>query len=117
MYLKLGIGWDESGLVCVKGVGEPINPDSLTSGFKNLIKKMNIPKVRFHDLRHTHATQLLKEGVHPKVAQERLGHATIAVTLDLYSHVMPGMQEDAAIRVDRAIKTALGKRTANKTPA
>ena len=66
--------------------------------------------MRFHDLRHTHATQLLKEGVHPKVAQERLGHTTIAVTLDLYSHVMPGMQEDAALRVDTALRAALGKR-------
>ena len=70
----------------------------------------DLPKIRFHDLRHTHATHLLKAGVHPKVAQERLGHATIAVTLDLYSHVMPGMQEDAAIKVDRALRTALGKR-------
>ena len=55
------------------------------------------------------APHLLKAGVHPKVAQERLGHATIAVTLDLYSHVMPGMQEDAAMKVDRILKSALGK--------
>ena len=71
---------------------------------------IHVGGTRFHDLRHTHATQLLKEGVHPKVAQERLGHATIAVTLDLYSHVMPGMQEDAALRVDTALRAALGKR-------
>ena len=76
-----------------------------------MIKRSGLPLVRLHDLRHTHATHLLKAGVHPKIAQERLGHATIAVTLDLYSHVMPGMQEDAAIKVDKALKTALGRRS------
>jgi integrase len=110
LYLRLGLGWDETGLICAKGADEPINPNTLTSGFTSHVRNMSIPRVRFHDLRHTHATQLLKEGVHPKVAQERLGHATIAVTLDLYSHVMPGMQEDAAARVDRALKSALGRR-------
>ncbi len=115
LYLSLGIGWDDGGLVCTKGPGEPVNPNTLTSGFASRVRDMDIPRVRFHDLRHTHATQLLKEGVHPKVAQERLGHATIAVTLDLYSHVMPGMQEDAAARVDRALKTALGKRVEHDT--
>ncbi len=114
LYLSLGVGWNENGLVCTRLDGEPINPNTLTSGFASLVRQMDIPRVRFHDLRHTHATQLLKEGVHPKVAQERLGHATIAVTLDLYSHVMPGMQEDAALRVDRALKAALGRRTGNK---
>jgi len=66
--------------------------------------------VRFHDLRHSHATHLLASGVHPKIAQERLGHATVAVTLDLYSHVLPGMQEEAAARVDDALREALQKR-------
>ena len=69
----------------------------------------------FHGLRHTHATQLFKkEGVHPKIVQERLGHSTIAVTLDLYSYVIPGMQEDAAMKVDSALMAALGKRTENE---
>ena len=66
--------------------------------------------MRFHDLRHSHATHLLASGVHPKIAQERLGHATVAVTLDLYSHVLPGMQEEAAARVDDALREALQKR-------
>ena len=108
--LRLGAGWDDNGLVCMKGGGGPINPPSPTSSFTRMIRNLDIPRARFHDLRHTHATQLLKIGVYPKVAQERLGHATIAVTLDLYSHVMPGMQEDAAMKVDRALRTALGKR-------
>ncbi len=115
LYLKIGQGWDEVGLVCTKLAGEPIDPNTLTGGFANLVRKTNIPKVRFHDLRHTHATQLLREGIHPKVAQERLGHTSISVTLDLYSHVMPGMQEDAASKVDIALKTALGRRKENKT--
>ncbi len=78
------------------------------------MRRTEIPKVTFHGLRHTHATQLFKEGVHPKIVQERLGHSTIAITLDLYSHVMPGMQEDAALKVDKALKAALGKRTENE---
>jgi integrase len=55
--------------------------------------------IRFHDLRHTHASLLLKAGVHPKVVQERLGHSSIAITLDIYSHVAPGMQEAAAAQL------------------
>ena len=65
------------------------------------------PRIRFHDLRHSHATQMLAAGIHPKIAQERLGHSTIAITLDLYSHVMPGMQADAAEQVDEAIRRAV----------
>ena len=60
------------------------------------------------DLRHTHATQLLKAGVHPKVVSERLGHASIGITLDTYSHVMPGMQEEAAEKIDAGLRAALG---------
>jgi integrase len=64
----------------------------------------DVPRVRFHDLRHSHATQLLLAGVHPKVAQERLGHSTISVTLDLHSHVTATMQEDAAAKIDAAFR-------------
>jgi len=59
--------------------------------------------VRLHDLLHTHATLMLKQGMHPKIVQERLGHATIAVTLDTYSHVLPGLQEAAALRFDEGL--------------
>ncbi|TIT57796.1 MAG: site-specific integrase, partial [Mesorhizobium sp.] len=69
--------------------------------------KTALPRIRFHDLRHTHATQMLSAGVHPKVASERLGHSTIGITLDLYSHVMPGMQADAAEQVDAALQVAI----------
>ncbi|RUV66768.1 MAG: integrase [Mesorhizobium sp.] len=63
--------------------------------------------MRFHDLRHTHASQMLSAGVHPKVASERLGRSSIGITLDLYSHVMPGMQADAAEQVDAALQAAI----------
>jgi integrase len=67
----------------------------------------DIPQIRFHDLRHSHATQLLLAGVHPKIAQERLGHSTVTTRLDLYSHVTTTMQEDAAWRLDATLGSAI----------
>jgi integrase len=64
---------------------------------------------RFHDLRHSHASQLLKAGVHPKVVSERLGHAGIGITLDTYSHVLPGLQEDAVQRLNTLLASAIQK--------
>jgi len=75
-----------------------------------MLAKTTLPRIRFHDLRHAHATHLLSSGVHPKVASERLGHSKVGITLDLYSHVLPGMQADAAARVDEALRVALQKR-------
>ena len=66
----------------------------------------NLPRARFHDLRHTHATQLLASGVHPKIASERLGHASVGITLDLYSHVTDTMQGEAAAKLDSAMQVA-----------
>ena len=68
-----------------------------------------LPRIRLHDLRHSHATHLLAAGVHPKIAQERLGHSSISITLDTYSHVLPGMQDDAVAKVDAAIQAAMNK--------
>ena len=65
-----------------------------------------LPGVRFHDLRHTHATLMLKQGVHPKIVSERLGHASINITLDTYSHVLPGLQEKAALAFEEALQPA-----------
>ena len=65
-----------------------------------MAKRFGLEEIRFHDARHSHASLLLKQGVHPKVDQERLGHATISTTLDLYSHVAPGLQEAAASGFD-----------------
>jgi integrase len=117
-YLQLGFGKDEDDLVVTEitvatdSTGrreiarKPMTPDHLSKDFCRLARRLKL-KVRFHDLRHTHATHLLKAGVHPKVASERLGHASVAITLDTYSHVLPGLQEDAARGVDAALRKAL----------
>ncbi|MDL2407370.1 tyrosine-type recombinase/integrase [Rhizobium calliandrae] len=84
-----------------------MKPVSLTHEWTRLLAKTSLPRIRFHDLRHTHASQMLAAGVHPKVASERLGHSTIGITLDLYSHVMPGMQADTAEQVDAALQAAI----------
>jgi integrase len=106
--LKLGVGQTGETLVCCRADGLPLQPQSLTHEFTYLVGRMkDLPRVRFHDLRHSHATQLLLAGVHPKVAQERLGHSTISTTLDLYSHVTETMQSDAAARLDAALRPAI----------
>ena len=89
--------YQDNGLVFATQVGTPINPRNLTGrSFKPLLTRAGLPDIRFHDLRHTAATLLLTRGVHPKLVQELLGHATISITLDTYSHVLPGMAEQTA---------------------
>lgn len=105
--LRVGMRPDAESFVVAQFDGSPIQPRSLTHEWVRIIGKTALPRIRFHDLRHTHASQMLAAGVHPKVASERLGHSTIGITLDLYSHVMPGMQADAAEEVDAAIQRAV----------
>jgi integrase len=106
--LALGVRQTEDTLVCARRDGEPLQPQSLTHEFPRFLARLKgFPRVSFHDLRHSHATQLLLAGVHPKIAQERLGHSTISTTLDLYSHVTPTMQEDAASRLDAEFRGAI----------
>lgn len=112
--LKLGLGKDENDLVCPRYDGCARSPRAFTKEFKRLAVKAGMPDITFHGLRHSHATQLLKSGIHPKVAQERLGHSTIATTMDLYSHVTKSMQEDAAACVDDALRAALSKPNENE---
>ena len=76
--------------------GEALHPEAVTPLFRQAVKKAMPPAIRLHGLRHTHATLALQAGVHPKVVSERLGHATISITLDTYSHAIPAMQEEAA---------------------
>ena len=80
--------------------GRPLDPDLVTKAFHRIAGKAGLKNIRLHDLRHTHATLMLKAGVHPKVVSERLGHANIGITLDTYSHVLPGLQEAAAEKFD-----------------
>ncbi len=78
-----------------------MTPQNLTRrSFRPLLERVGLPRMRFHDLRHTAATLLLAQGVHPKVVQEMLGHASIALTLDTYSHVVPGLQAEAATKME-----------------
>jgi integrase len=96
--------WEENDLVFATQVGTFINPSNLRRrSFKPLLEKANLPPIRFHDLRHTAATLLLIQGVHPKYVQELLGHATISITLDTYSHILPSMGDQTA----RAMEAAL----------
>ncbi len=98
--LGLGLGSPESdGLVFTNLEGDPVHPERFSDRFGQLIREAEVPRIRFHDLRHTHATLALSAGIHPKVVSERLGHATISITLDTYSHAIPAMQEEAAEQV------------------
>ena len=81
---------------------------SFRDQFKAILKKAGLPEIRFHDLRHSSATLLLSEGVHPKIVQERLGHSTIGVTMDTYSHILPSMQKDAVGKLDLMFKKKSG---------
>jgi integrase len=96
--------YDDQGLVFTTEVGTPINPSNLRQrSLAPLLKKAGLSHIRFHDLRHTCATLLLSKGVHPKFVQELLGHATIAITLDTYSHVLPGMGDQTAAAMEDAL--------------
>ncbi|MEV2909754.1 tyrosine-type recombinase/integrase [Paenibacillus larvae] len=110
--------YDDHGLVIQTHIGTPVNPRNLSREYYkilSIIEKENVkkkeqgedfielPRIRFHDLRHTHATILLKRGVHPKIVQERLGHSSISITLDTYSHVLPGLQEAALKSLGQSI--------------
>ena len=89
--------------------GSPLDPNTVTRTFSKITKKAGLPHVRLHDLRHAHATLMLKAGVHPKIVSERLGHANIGITLDTYSHVLPGLQEAAAERFDKLLEEEISE--------
>jgi integrase len=92
-------------LVFSSEIGTPLNRHNLAyRSFKPLLKRAGLPDIRFHDLRHMCATILLPKGVHAKFVQELLGHATIAITLDTYSHVLPGMSSGTADAMDEALR-------------
>ena len=88
--------------------GKPLRPNTITRAWTMLAAKCGLKVIRLHDARHTHASLMLKQGVHPKVVQERLGHSSIQMTIDTYSHVAPGIQEAAAMRFDDILTTSRG---------
>jgi integrase len=95
--------------------GKPLDPGVVSHTFAKVLKKARLPHIRFHDLRHTHATLLLKAGEHPKIVSERLGHANIGITLDTYSHVLPGLQERAAEHFDNLVTRENGGKMAARS--
>lgn len=99
--LAMGGAWQEQGFVFTHEDGTPLHPRWVGDTFRRLLPRLGLPRVRVHDLRHTAATLRLQWGTHPKVVQEMLGHSTIAITLDLYSHVVPGMHRQAAKQFGR----------------
>jgi integrase len=86
-------------LVFARPDGSPMDPDSVSGRFERIVRGLRVPLIRLHDLRHTHATLALAAGIHPKVVQERLGHSSVTMTLDLYSHAVPGMHPDTATAI------------------
>ncbi len=94
--LLTGDAWQDHGLVFCRADGSWWNPPAISLAFLRAVRRTDVPRIRLHDLRHTHATLLLAVGVNPKVVSERLGHSSVAFTLDTYAHVMPGMQPEAA---------------------
>lgn len=93
----------ENDLVFTHWDGTPLLPDSISHAWTKLARRCGLKGIRLHDARHTHATIMLKQGVHPKIVQERLGHSTIATTLDTYSHITPGLQQAAAKGFDNIL--------------
>lgn len=98
--LTLGKPLVDANLVFSTLEGEPLRPNTITRAWVTLAARAGVKAIRLHDARHTHASIMLKQGVHPKIVQEQLGHSSIEITLDIYSHVMPGLQEAAAKRFD-----------------
>lgn len=117
--LMLGQDYDDHGLVFCQPNGRPFDAKNLVQWrFKPLLRKAGLPDTRFHDLRHTCATLMLAEGVHPKIVSERLGHSTVTLTLDTYSHVLPDMQREAAEKLDALLSSVspVGLRTSAAEP-
>lgn len=115
MCADLGRTFSDNDLVFCNPDGAPFHPDTVSRAFQRIARNAGFDGVRLHDLRHTHATLMLQQGVHPKIVQERLGHATIAVTLDIYSHVLPGLQEAAALQFEEGLTGV--KKSANHATA
>ena len=109
--LRVGVRLSEEGFVCAHADGSMMQPTWITHEWVRVVCGTDLARLRFHDLRHSHATALLSSGIHPKIASERLGHSKVGITLDLYSHVLPGMQEGAAASIEAAFQAANKKRT------
>lgn len=101
--LLAGSRWRNSGLVFTTAIGTPLDDRNIRKEFMALLTKAGLPRVRLHDLRHTCASLLLAQGVHPRVVMEILGHSQISLTLDTYSHVLPALEREAADKMNAAL--------------
>jgi integrase len=103
--LRLGPAWEDHDLVLANKIGKPIEASKLLRrSFWPLLTKAELPRIRSHDMRHAAATLLLQQGVHPKVVSGLLGHSSIGLTLDTYSHVIPDMQQKAVVAMDALLR-------------
>jgi integrase len=100
---RAGTNWEDHELVFCTRLGRPLSARNVFRSFQLLLAKGSLPRIRFHDLRHTAATLLLAGRVNPKVVSEMLGHSTVAITLDIYSHVLPDMRQDAAATLEQLL--------------
>lgn len=98
--------YSDNDLICCYSDGNAVQPRRINDRFDYLTKKAGLPKIRFHDLRHSHATMLLENNINPKVAAERLGHSSVKMFLDRYSHLLPSMQDEAASAIEVAMNNA-----------
>lgn len=99
-------GWEELDLVFASRVGTPITASNIRRDFRKLLKESGLPKIRFHDLRHTAASLMLNHGIPVLIASKRLGHSKPSVTIDIYGHLMPSKQEEAADLMDKLISSS-----------
>jgi integrase len=114
-FMMLGRPFTPETLVFERVDGTTPVPDSVTHAFTKYARKAGVNGMHLHNLRHTHASLMLKAGVHPKIVSERLGHSSVAFTLDTYSHVMPGLQEAAALKFDETLSRADATAPVSKT--
>ena len=98
--LAAGTAYEDRNLVFANALGAPIHTSTLRGAWLRMLKKAGLDHIRFHDLRHAHVRLLVAQGVYPKIVSEHLGHATVGITLDTYSHVLPGLQREAAAGLD-----------------
>lgn len=106
--LRAGSAYQDRDLVFASAVGTPLEPGTILRTWARVVAAAGVGHVRWHDLRHAHATLMLAAGVHPKIVSERLGHASVNITLDTYSHVVPGLQEAAAAQLDALLAVPEG---------
>jgi integrase len=105
--LSAGPVWNDQDFVFTQADGKPLHPDKVSNEFHKIVEANDLPHMTLQGFRHAHATLMLSAGVHPKVVSERLGHSNVSITLDIYSHLLPGLQDAAAQAVDDALSAGL----------